>query len=61
MARHHPRPRDSRDRILASALALFGERGFATSSVGPTKGELYFYFTDKADIARDLHHAPGCA
>ena len=63
MARRHPKPRDSRDRILAAALALFGERGYAATSVddiaaraGLTKGALYYYFTDKADIARDLHH-----
>lgn len=63
MARRHPKPRDSKDRILAAALALFGERGYAATSVddiaaraGLTKGALYYYFTDKADIARDLHH-----
>ena len=63
MARRNPKPRDSKDRILAAALALFGERGYAVTSVddiaaraGLTKGALYYYFTDKADIARDLHH-----
>jgi AcrR family transcriptional regulator len=63
MARRNPKPRDSKDRILAAALALFGERGYAVASVddiaaraGLTKGALYYYFTDKADIARDLHH-----
>jgi len=63
MARRHPKPRDSRDRILAAALELFGERGYAATSVddiaaraGLTKGALYYYFADKADIARDLHH-----
>ena len=64
MARRNPKPRDSKDRILAAALALFGERGYAVASVddiaaraGLTKGALYYYFRDKADIARDLHHA----
>jgi AcrR family transcriptional regulator len=64
MARRSPKPRDSKDRILAAALALFGERGYAVASIddiaaraGLTKGALYYYFSDKADIARDLHHA----
>jgi AcrR family transcriptional regulator len=63
MARRHPKPRDSKDRILAAALALFGERGYTETSIddiavraGLTKGALYYYFEDKADIARDLHH-----
>src|SRR5262249_53013987 len=63
MARRQPKPRDSKDRILSAALALFGERGYAATSVddiaaraGLTKGALYYYFADKADIARDLHH-----
>jgi TetR/AcrR family acrAB operon transcriptional repressor len=63
MARREPKPRDSKDRILVAALALFTERGYAAASVdeiaaraGLTKGALYYYFTDKADIARDLHH-----
>ena len=64
MARRHPKPRHSKDRILAAALALFGERGYTETSIddiaaraGLTKGALYYYFEDKADIARDLHHA----
>lgn len=63
MARRHPKPRDSKDRILAAALALFGERGYTEASIdeiavraGLTKGALYYYFENKADIARDLHH-----
>ena len=63
MARRHPKPRDSRDRILSAALALFGERGYAGTSIDDiaaratlTKGALYYYFSDKADIARDLQH-----
>jgi AcrR family transcriptional regulator len=63
MARRHPKPRDSKDRILAAALALFGEHGYTETSIddiaaraGLTKGALYYYFEDKADIARDLHH-----
>jgi AcrR family transcriptional regulator len=64
MARRDPKPRDSKERILAAALALFGERGYVATSVddiaaraGLTKGALYYYFHDKEDIARDLHHA----
>ncbi len=63
MARRDQKPRDSKDRILAAALALFGERGYAATSIddiagraGLTKGALYYYFKDKQDIARDLHH-----
>jgi len=63
MARRDPKPRDSKDRILAAALALFGERGYTVTSIddiagraGLTKGALYYYFRDKEDIARDLHH-----
>lgn len=64
MARRNPKPRDSKDRILAAALELFGARGYVATSIdeiaahaGLTKGALYYYFSDKADIARDLHHA----
>jgi AcrR family transcriptional regulator len=64
MARREPKPRDSKERILAAALALFGERGYMATSIddiagraGLTKGAVYYYFRDKEDIARDLHHA----
>ena len=63
MARRSPRVRDSRERILSSALALFGERGYLKTSIdeiaaraGLTKGAVYYYFEDKDDLARDLHH-----
>jgi AcrR family transcriptional regulator len=63
MARRDPKPRNSKERILAAALALFGERGYSSTSIdeiaaaaGLTKGALYYYFADKEDIARDLHH-----
>ncbi len=63
MGRRNPKPRDSKDRILAAALSLFGERGYVNTSIdeiatraGLTKGALYYYFEDKADLARDLHH-----
>jgi AcrR family transcriptional regulator len=63
MARRNPKPRDSKDRILAAALSLFGERGYVNTSIdeiaaraGLTKGALYYYFEDKGDLARDLHH-----
>jgi AcrR family transcriptional regulator len=63
MARRTPKPRDSKERILAAALALFGERGYTNTSIdeiaarsGLTKGALYYYFKGKEDIARDLHH-----
>jgi AcrR family transcriptional regulator len=63
MARRSPKPRDTKERILAAALSLFGERGYVNTSIdeiaaaaGLTKGALYYYFADKGDIARDLHH-----
>ncbi len=61
MARRNPRPRDTRDRLLAAALEVFGEKGYAASSVdeivdraGSTRGSFYYYFADKEDAARDL-------
>lgn len=54
MARRNPKPRDSKERILAAALALFGERGYGNTSIDEiaaradlTKGALYYYFADK--------------
>jgi AcrR family transcriptional regulator len=61
MARRSPRVIDTKQRILDAALALFGERGYYNVAVdeiaaraGVTKGALYYYFTDTADLARDL-------
>lgn len=61
MARRQPRVRDTKDRILSAAQQVFAERGFSASSVDEiavranvTKGAVYYYFTDKADLARDL-------
>jgi len=52
---------DTKQRILDAALALFGERGYHKVSAeeiaaraGVTKGALYYYFHDTADLARDL-------
>jgi AcrR family transcriptional regulator len=61
MGRREPKPRDTKERIMEAALAEFGARGFAEASIddvaaraGVTKGAVYYYFTDKADLARDL-------
>lgn len=63
MARRRPRGADTRDRILASATDLFTRRGYAPVTVdeiaggaGVTKGAFYYWFTDKADVARDVRH-----
>ncbi|MBP1688246.1 MAG: Transcriptional regulator, TetR family [Deltaproteobacteria bacterium] len=61
MARRSPRVVDTKERILTAALKLFGERGYynvgvdeIAAAAGVTKGALYYYFTDAADLARDL-------
>ncbi len=61
MARRNPRVVDTKQRILTAALHLFGERGYynvgvdeIAAAAGVTKGALYYYFTDTADLARDL-------
>ena len=58
-----PRGQETRERILAEALRLFGERGYARVSVeeiaeaaGVTKGAVYHWFTDKDDLGRELQH-----
>jgi TetR/AcrR family fatty acid metabolism transcriptional regulator len=63
MARRDPRVVDTKQRILDAALALFSERGYHDVSAdeiaartGVTKGALYYYFSDTADLARDLAH-----
>lgn len=63
MARRSPKQIDTKQRVLDAALALFGERGFYEVTVddiaaraGLTKGAVYYYFTDKNDIGRDLEH-----
>lgn len=62
MARRSPAQRDTREKILAAALELFGSTGYAAASpediataAGVTKGAFYYYFEDKEDLARDLH------
>jgi len=55
---------DSRSRILCAAGALFGERGYASTSlraiansVGMTPPALYWYFTSKQAILHALLHS----
>ncbi|HUY23408.1 MAG TPA: TetR/AcrR family transcriptional regulator [Acidimicrobiales bacterium] len=54
---------ETRDRILAAALARFAGRGYAAVSIediaeaaGVTKGAVYYWFADKDDLGRDLQH-----
>lgn len=61
MAKRNPAARDTKERILEAALEVFGERGYVAASIdeiaaraGGTKGAVYYYFTDKDDLARDL-------
>lgn len=57
-------PRVTRDRIMDAALAVFAEQGYHRASIeeiaaraGLTKGAVYYWFTDKDDLARDLQRA----
>lgn len=63
MARRDPKVRDTKARVLDAALAVFGELGYQATSLedvaeraGVTRGAVYYYFTDKDDLARDLQH-----
>ena len=57
--------RETRQRILDIALELFGERGFAGTSVadiagrlGTSKAALYYHFRSKTEIAEELLAGP---
>jgi AcrR family transcriptional regulator len=61
MGRRAPKVRDTRERVLAAALAEFAARGLQGASIediaaraGVTKGAVYYYFADKEDLAADL-------
>lgn len=63
MSCRQPRGQETRERILAVALSDFAARGYDAVSVediasaaGVTKGAVYYWFTDKDDIGRDLQH-----
>ncbi len=63
MARRSPKGMETRDRIMAVALDLFAEHGFAAVTIeeiataaGVTKGAVYYWFADKDDLGRDLQH-----
>lgn len=52
------------DRIIASAVELFGEQGFDATTVQQvvdraevTKGALYHYFDSKHDLLYEIYHA----
>lgn len=64
MARREPKVRDTRERVLAAALAEFAEKGLQAASIEDiaaraelTKGAVYYYFSDKDDLAGDLQAA----
>ncbi len=57
------RGQETRERILAVALAEFAARGYAAVTIeeiaaaaGVTKGAVYYWFTDKDDLGRELQH-----
>jgi AcrR family transcriptional regulator len=63
MARRVPRGQETRERILATALRLFAERGYGAvgleeiaEQTGVTKGAVYYWFADKDDLGRELQH-----
>ena len=63
MSRRRPRGQETRERILAVALSEFASRGYGAVSIeeiaeaaGVTKGAVYYWFTDKADLGRELQH-----
>lgn len=63
MARRTPRSQETRDKILATALELFSSESYhavgvedIAAAAGLTKGAVYYWFTDKDDIGRDLLH-----
>jgi AcrR family transcriptional regulator len=58
-----PRGQETRERILAVALKEFAARGYAAVTIeeiaaaaGVTKGAVYYWFTDKDDLGRELQH-----
>lgn len=63
MARRLPKGQETRARILATALELFGTHGYAAVTIddialgaGVTKGAVYYWFADKDDVGRELQH-----
>jgi len=51
----------TRKELLGAALEIFGERGYATTTIsdivraaGVTQGTFYLYFKNKADIFSEL-------
>jgi len=63
VARRMPKGQETRERILTAALDLFGSRGYGAITIddialaaGVTKGAVYYWFTDKDDLGRELQH-----
>lgn len=59
--RRQPSVRDTKQRILAAALELFGQRGYAEVSIpdiveraGVTKGAFYYYYRNRGEVVVDL-------
>jgi AcrR family transcriptional regulator len=63
VARREPAIRTTKAEVAQAALALFCERGYHAVTIdeiaaraGVTKGAVYYYFSDKEDLAKDLWH-----
>lgn len=61
MGRRTTRTRATHDRLKTAAVDVFATRGYGVSGVdhiveqaGTTRGAFYYYFSSKADVARDL-------
>jgi AcrR family transcriptional regulator len=57
------RGQETRERIMAVALREFAARGYSAvtmeeiaAQAGVTKGAVYYWFTDKDDLGRELQH-----
>ena len=64
LGRREPKLRDSKDRLLAAALELFGTHGYNSVTIddiarraGVTKGAFYYYFRGRGDVVADLQRA----
>ena len=61
VGRRQPRSPDTKHRLKSAAARVFTTRGYRTTGVdhivdnaGTTRGAFYYYFTGKADVARDI-------
>ncbi len=61
MGHSNSHPQETRDRIVYSALEIFSEKGYDSSTISEickkaeiTKGALYWHFKDKLDLYKEL-------